>query len=89
MNKKGFTLIEIIICMAIVGILLAILIPYTCGDKKYSTTEQNENIRQEEIVNGYSVVTIDGCQYIKTNHTLVHKANCNNYTHKKERQNNE
>lgn len=86
MNKKGFTLIEVLIVTAIIGICVSILIPVMCSDKKSRTYRSNATYTEpanhdEDSIEEYPIVVIDGCEYIKVGNTLTHKANCKNTVH--------
>jgi prepilin-type N-terminal cleavage/methylation domain-containing protein len=85
-NKKGFTLIEMFIVLSIIGIVVAVLIPVACGDKKNRTYKNNTQYTErvdhnEDSTEEYTIITIDGCEYIKTGNILTHKANCKNPVH--------
>jgi prepilin-type N-terminal cleavage/methylation domain-containing protein len=78
--KKGFTLVELLIFVVIIGCLLAIIIPAI-----------NKNMTSNRIhTQGYShddirVVRIDGCEYLESGvangFTRTHKGNCDNPIH--------
>lgn len=54
MKSKGFTLIEIAICMAILGILLVILTPAVSG--KHNVKPTVNGYVETSCVNGYTFV---------------------------------
>jgi len=47
-SKKGFTLIELIVCIFIIVILLAITVPFIAGISQTTKTKQVEVITQEQ-----------------------------------------
>lgn len=87
-NKKGFTLIEVMIVIAICGIILAMIIPAVHRNKhhkKYNVQQNQQTIVNKESQNlpfGVDILVIDGCQYITYHEkAIIHKANCNNPIH--------
>lgn len=64
--------IAIVLGMAIVFSLM-----YYC-----SPPEPLQQLEMASDGSYYSIVTISGCQYIKNDRTLTHKANCTNVIHK-------
>lgn len=57
-NKKGFTLLEMLVVLIIVGILMAIIMPNISGQKDKIETQAKQNIAQiiETQVNTYKLV---------------------------------
>ena len=55
-NKKGFTIVELVIVIGVIGILSAILIPTFAN----LTTQAQEAARKEELQNAYTAYVIDG-----------------------------
>ena len=57
-NRKGFTLLEMLIVLIIVGLLMAIIIPNVSGQKERIETQATENIAEivETQVNTYQLV---------------------------------
>lgn len=79
MKTKGFTIIELMIIMAIIGILAAVAIPayqdYQCKEKggyscsntvKKRTAEQIQAEKSVMCIQGYTVITKSGQQLIGT-----------------------
>lgn len=57
-NRKGFTLLEMLIVLIIVGLLMAIIIPNVSGQKERIEAQATENIAEivETQVNTYQLV---------------------------------
>lgn len=49
MNNKGFTLLEVILVVAILGVILLIVVPNVSGLLKKNKDEQYENLRKSII----------------------------------------
>ena len=85
MNKKGFTLIEMIVVLAIMGILLSIAVPQMAlmKDKKYTAFQKKDvrNIKNAEFAyfdnNAQYTANIEelklyGCEYLhNTNRAAI------------------
>lgn len=61
LNKKGFTLLEIMIVLIVVGLLMAIIIPNVAGQRDRVQSQAKENIAEiiETQVNTYELVSGD------------------------------
>lgn len=64
-NRKGFTLIEMLIVLIIVGLLMAIIIPNVAGQKNRIETRAKENIA--EIV----ITQLDTAQLVKPGEAIT------------------
>jgi len=87
MNKKAFTLFELLIVMAIIGLLSAILIPVIMGSTSPSNNLKGTINNNKIVIGGstYQVVTIDDCQYLQSvaHDDITHKGDCINDIHKR------
>jgi prepilin-type N-terminal cleavage/methylation domain-containing protein len=54
-NKKGFTIVELVIVIGVIGILSAILIPTFAN----LTTKAQESAKKEELQNAYTAYIMD------------------------------
>jgi prepilin-type N-terminal cleavage/methylation domain-containing protein len=79
--RKAFTLIEVLVIIAIIAIILAIAAPLTCGNAK------NSNYQIESgggLFGGPKIVRIKGCQYIEgANQHFTHLETCDNHAKEK------
>ena len=63
-NKKGFTLVEIMIVVAIIGLLAAIGIP--------SFTKARDNSREKSCVNNLRMIAAGGEQHMMDNNATIY-----------------
>ena len=64
MNKKGFTLVEIMIVVAIIGLLAAIGIP--------SFTKARDNSRAKSCINNLRMIAAGGEQHMMDNNATIY-----------------
>jgi prepilin-type N-terminal cleavage/methylation domain-containing protein len=62
MKKKGFTLIEVLICVAIVGILIALLVPFVLNPKGRGRAENR---------NGYTMPVQEVKEQVRSNRISI------------------
>lgn len=80
--KRGFTLIEGLVCFAILSLGLAILIPsFNSGCKPVPNSGNAKFMGWVPSVGACVEFNYEGCQYLRLAGGISHKGNCTNTIH--------